>query len=250
MVPVARFLLRIGISYNEFSEVSKMAFIKVGAEDYGIRGRPTNTSRISAMTGISRREVTRLRESLNEYDVDPRADLSPIGDVLHHWYTNSTYVTDEGFPKPLPYSGSGPSFESLISHSGVDVPAGAMRVELIRCGAVSESEDCLLLPTRRQAVPDPLDLKLLTSISFNLRALASTIAHNSNPTRSPDAGWIERFVQSPPVSDGERIVFRQVLRKRIEEFSEAIDDGFSSIGTGAENDSGRIGVGVYYYEDD
>ncbi len=250
LVPVARFLLRTGISYNEFAEVSRMAFIKVGLNDYGIRGRPTNTSRLAAMTGISRREVTRLRDLSFEYDSDPRAGLSPIGDVLHHWYTDPRFLESPGTPKELPFSGSDDSFEALVTLAGTDVPIGAMKVELIRCGAVREAKDGFLRPTRRHAVPEDFDMKLLTSLAFNLRALASNIAHNSNPERRQDEGWIERFVQSRPLTSEQRSEVRLALRQQIEQMSEQIDDSFSSLDSDLTKDSGRVGVGLFYYEDE
>jgi len=61
MVPVARFLLRSGISFTEFSEVTRMAFVEVASRDYGLRGTTTNVSRVAALPGISRKEDTGLR---------------------------------------------------------------------------------------------------------------------------------------------------------------------------------------------
>ena len=88
LVPVARFLLHRGISYREFEEIARNAYVKVASDEYGIRGRPTNASRIAAMTGIPRKDVTRIRESLDDYEVTPKTDLSPLGDVLHRWFTD------------------------------------------------------------------------------------------------------------------------------------------------------------------
>ena len=51
--PVVRILLRYGIGYREFAEVTKTAFVDVASADFGIRGRPTNISRVAVMTGLS-----------------------------------------------------------------------------------------------------------------------------------------------------------------------------------------------------
>lgn len=48
--PLARALLRSGIGYREFSDMAKVAFVNVAADDYGLRGRATNTSRIAVIT--------------------------------------------------------------------------------------------------------------------------------------------------------------------------------------------------------
>jgi hypothetical protein len=60
--PIARFLMKSGIGYREFAEISKSAFVDVATSDYGLRGRPTNISRVAVMTGLTRKEVKRLRE--------------------------------------------------------------------------------------------------------------------------------------------------------------------------------------------
>ena len=45
------FLLKHGITWNEFGEISKEAYVKAARDDYGIQGRPTNNSRVAMMTG-------------------------------------------------------------------------------------------------------------------------------------------------------------------------------------------------------
>ena len=60
--PLARALLRAGIGFREFEEISKTAFVDIATKDFGIRGRPTNISRVAVMTGLTRKEVRRLRD--------------------------------------------------------------------------------------------------------------------------------------------------------------------------------------------
>lgn len=87
----------------------------------------------------------------------------------------------EGQPRPIPVDGVDKGFEGLASRCAGDLPAGALRSELLRTGAIVETSDGRLHPTRRQAVPADFSDKLVTSLSFNLYGLASTIAFNSNP---------------------------------------------------------------------
>jgi hypothetical protein len=249
LVPVARFLLRSGISYSEFAEVSRMAFVKVGSTDYGIRGRPTNASRLAAMTGISRREISRVRDLIADYEKDPRIELSPLGDVLHTWHTNPDFLTVDNKPMALMFSGDGASFESLVNRACPSVPPGAVRVELLRTGAIREGPGDELIPNRRQVIPEEFDEKLISSVAFNLHGLASTIAYNSNEKRR-GLGRIERFVQSAFLDDTQRRRVRATMRKRIERFSDEVDDSFG-LSRGVEEGSGaRVGVGIYYYEED
>ena len=249
LVPLARVLLRNGISFREFSELSRIAFVHVAGRDYGIRGRPTNVSRVAAMTGIGRKEIRRLRLLGGEYERDPRLELNPLTDVLHHWYTDPRYLDSSGLPLKLPYRKGPVSFCNLVKQTAGDVPAGAIKVELTRCGAVREDGEGYLTALRRHVVPEAFDEKLISAMAFGLRGLVTTIAHNSDPERVTEP-HIERVVHSDPLTLESRKVLRELLRKRIMAFTEEVDDLFSIENQAGSSPRSRIGVGVYYYEDD
>jgi len=59
--PVVLLLLKSGISWKEFSDLAKEKFVTVATEAFGIRGRPTNVSRVAILTGLDRRDVAKLR---------------------------------------------------------------------------------------------------------------------------------------------------------------------------------------------
>ena len=112
MLPIARFLLRSGVGFKEFAEVSRMAFVQVASNDYGLRGRPTNISRVAAMTGIARKEVKRLRSARADYDDQMIVEAGPLSDVLQRWHTEKGYLDRMGRPRPLRMQGRSPSRSS------------------------------------------------------------------------------------------------------------------------------------------
>jgi hypothetical protein len=249
LLPIARLLLRSGVSFNEFAEIARVAFVEIASNEYGLRGRPTNVSRVSAMTGITRKEVRRLRQVADRYPDSLRVELSPLSDVLHRWFTDRTYLARDGRPKRLRYSGGPVSFSGLVKECASDLPVGAIRVELIRCGAVSVDEKERLVAKRRHVVPEALDDRVVTSIVFSLRALASTVAFNCGDPPI-ELGRIERFVESNPLKGPDVDEIRGRLRKRITKFTEDIDDFFSKATQSTHRADKRVGVGVYYYEDE
>ncbi len=250
MLPVARFLLRNGVSYREFEHVSRLAFVEVASTEYGLRGRPTNISRVAAMTGIGRKEVSRLRRRSAEYAESPRVDLSPLSDVLHRWHTDPAFLDAKGQPKPLSYQGRRSSFAALVKVCGGDLPPGAVRFELVRCGAVIEKPKRFLQAVRRTVIQSGQDERLISSMVFNLRSLASTIAFNSVDPPRGDLGRIERFCESDPLSEHAIATNRPMLRERIQRFITGIDDMFADTKPKALEAGRRVGVGVFYYEDD
>jgi hypothetical protein len=199
------------------------------------------------MTGIGRKEVSRVRKLKAQYDDDPRVEVSPLTDVLHHWFTDPKFMEKSGKPKTLELHGTGECFAQLVRECAGDRPAGAIKTELIRCGAVKQLEDGRLQAERRYVMPENVDEKLINSLSFALRGLASTIAHNSNPATADLR--VQRIVESEDTTEEERRVLRETIRERLITFSEEIDNLFPRTKARQIDRAHRVGVGVYYYED-
>ena len=129
------------------------------------------------------------------------------------------------------------------------MPVGAIRVELIRCGAVALDRSQRFVAKRRHVVPEALDDRTVTSIVLGLRALASTVAFNSGDPPK-DLSRIERFVESNPLNGDKVAEVRARLHKRITDFTEEVDDFFATVEQSPDRASKRVGVGIFYYEDD
>lgn len=181
MRPIARYLIRNGVGFREFSEIVKEAYVEVTSEDYGIRGRPTNISRVAVLTGLTRKEVSRLRQKLHDSartrdGVEQSKGRPEL--VLERWFHDTAYLDSEGRPLPMPSEGDRPSFTSLVRDVGGDIPPGAMVKELIRAGSVVESEDGTLLAVRETFVPEAADPQAIDFAGDAIRDLAQTINHN------------------------------------------------------------------------
>lgn len=250
MKPMAKCLLKCGIGYSEFSEISKRAFIDTAAKDFGIRGRTANVSRISAMTGISRREVKRVRDA-NDWLINTTTSVrSPAADILHFWHHDPSFRDAMGEPAPLPFEGGDVSFVSLARRYGGDRPPGALLKELIRVGAISDDGAGRLAVQMKHFVPSGSEEKLLLSMAQNLRALLTTICHNTSKAESEE-GRIERFVYGEVEGAEVIAAFRKLARERIRKFTEEIDAELGAVecvSARHEAPSKTVGVGVYYFE--
>lgn len=251
LVEMAKFLQAAGISYIEFEETARKAFVKSASESFGLRGRLANASRVAAVTGLPRKEIGLIRRQLENLHYSSSTRLSPPGDVLTGWYTDQKYLDDTGTPIPLSLSGGSPSFADLVDDYARDIPPNNILKELRRIGAVEGEHE--IRPLRRDVVPLEMEEKLVEAITFSLRGLCSTIAHNTCRDIETSAR-IERFVFSPPLSPDKMLATRCDLEPTITGFAESIDDQFSSIqmeegqneAPGSENK--RVAVGVYYVE--
>ena len=254
--PIAKMLLRNGVGFREFNEISKAAFVDVATKDYGLRGRPTNISRVAVMTGLTRKEVRRIRDKIEEGQESVVARSTPLGAVLSAWYTDKEFLDESGIPRPMSFDGESPTFSDIVKRAGGDIPPGAMRTELKRIGAVDEGEDGLLRPLKRYAVSLGADEMLITGLVRGLQPLAASIAHNTDPTNTSGETWVQRTVSTDSVRREDVARLRRISHDRLEEFTEAIEDLYAAYETLHSSDKdkveskvGTIGVGVFYFED-
>lgn len=253
MKPIARILLRFGVGFREFSEVAKVAFVDVASSEYGLRGRPTNISRVAVMTGLTRKEVRRLRDKLEagHQTVSPRS--TPLSEVLHRWHSEKEFLDETGGPAVLPFSGDSPTFSQLVKKFGGDIPAGAMRTELKRIDAIEEQENGDLKLVRRSVAPQGLDEKMMVSLIHGAYPMLATIAHNIDPNRKEDT-WpqITAFTRHVRKSDLARI--RRISKDRLTDIAFTFDDLFMAYETLHENedadaDQNLVAVGTFYFEE-
>ena len=126
--PVVRFLLRNGVTWDEFKELSKDMYVDVARAEYGIQGRPTNNARVAVITGLSRREFARIRDKLLEGAESP--DLrqgNRISKILTGWHVDPEFLGEDGRPKDLLTTGPTGSLSSLLKRYAGDLPHGSLR---------------------------------------------------------------------------------------------------------------------------
>ena len=95
--------------------MSKEAYVTVARDDHGIQGRPTNNSRVAMLTGLNRREVTRIRDRLLDgEDGTDRLQGSRFSRILSGWHSDNEFIDDHGQPNDLPMTGPMGSMSSLL----------------------------------------------------------------------------------------------------------------------------------------
>jgi len=252
--PIARALLRTGIGYREFAEISKTAFVDVAGKDYGLRGRPTNISRVAVMTGLTRKEVRRIRDKTEVGDVTGVKRLTPMGQVLHRWFTENDFLTKDGKPLVLDFDRGDVSFATLVKRFGGDIPPGAMRTELKRIKAIEELDDGRVRALKRSVVGLEDHEKLISGLAHVLYPAALTMAHNTSAESEAEA-WTHLSASTQSVRKNDLSRIRRVSSDRAAAFVESIDDFLAAYETlydfDTESDTQKaVGIGVFYFEED
>ncbi|MEO5660045.1 MAG: DUF6502 family protein [Polaromonas sp.] len=129
LTPLAQLCVGKGLSIQMIEERLREAFVQAARQAHADQPSARLTSRISATTGLTRREVTRL-ESLPERQREPHR--SPITELFMRWLADPALCNATGEPRPLPRSGAAPSFEALAQSVTRDVHSRTLLEELCR----------------------------------------------------------------------------------------------------------------------
>jgi len=248
--PIVRLLLKNGVMWKEFAELSKSVYVEVAGRDYGIGGRRTNASRVSILTGLTRREVKRQRDLLEGEPAPAQSKTSNATRLLSGWFQDPDFIGDDGAPLPLTREGREASFAALHRRYGGDIPASAMLKELIQAGAVAEGGG-QLRAISRYYMPDPLDPEAVIRAGSVVNDLGSTVAWNLvRPEGAPSR--IEGRATEPRVPVRRVTEFREFLEEHGQAFLELVDRWLHENRAPSDSDKKtvRLGAGVYMIENE
>jgi len=254
LLPVIRFLLKHGITWSEFGEISKEAYVQVARDDYGIQGRPTNNSRVAMMTGLSRREVARVRDHLLEGEQDfEKQQGNQISRILTGWHVDGEFTGEDGQPKDLPATGNTGSLSSLLKSYAGDLPHGAIRKEMEQRGLIEELNSGEFRVLKRDYVYSELDPGIVRRMGVALHDHAATLEHNLNEDRD-SAPRFEAIADNAKLSPRAFRTFQKLVESQGLAFLEEMDSWLSKheIDNTPDTDTHpvRLGVGVYLIYDE
>lgn len=247
--PVASFLLKCGLTWREFSELSKAVFVETATDEYGIRGRPTNVSRVALLTGISRKEVGRQRALLAAAPQPPANKTTDATRLLSGWHQDSEFLSSAGTPRALPAEGAGASFAELCLRYAPDIPVSTMLKELKRVGAVEEDRAGQLHARLRYYMPTQFDPQWVLNAGSVFADLGANINYNLAAGDAPT-----RFLGRASDADvsAEHVpAFYDYMEARGQEFLEDIDNWLAEhrANDAAAGNTVRLGAGAFLIQD-
>ncbi len=253
--PIIKILIRYGIGYNEFAETVKTAFVDVGSADFGIRGRPTNISRVAVMTGLTRKEVRRLRTKIESGRNPIKVKTTPLTEILHRWHSEDQFLDKQGRPATLEFAGDGNTFSTLVRMFGGDVPPGAMRTELKRVGSVVEDGEGRLSVKRRSFFASDQTEHLRTSLVHSVYPLLANICNNTS-TENSENHMPQYATYSIEIAESDIPRLRRMCSDRLSDLAASFDDLFIAFEQSSEKSAEHrkskvrpVVVGLYFFDE-
>jgi hypothetical protein len=250
--PLVRILLRHGIPYDVLSAIARQVYVRVAAEEFALPGKKQTTSRISILTGLTRKEVRRIMTTTDVDNQEATDRYNRAARVITGWVRDKEFHDKAGDLLALPVEGENASFGALVRCYSGDIPVRAMLDELLRVGAVRKTKEGRIRLQARFYVPEKSETDKLQILGSDTADLIATIAHNL--TAKVTARFQRKVMyDNVPVEAVQE--FQRLSANRAQLFLEGIDRWLSQqdrdvnpavTGTGRK----RVGVGLYYFEDD
>ena len=242
--PLAALCLERGVRFAAVEEQLKKSFVDAARAKGGVPAR--DVSRVSAATGLSRREVARISQDL----VAPAAvRRSPATQIFTRWLGSKRYHDARGRPRALKRQGKAPSFESLAQSVTQDVHPRTLLDELCRLGLaeVNTKTDTVRL-VRDAFVPSHDRVRILGFLSANVGDhMAAAVAN----VLSPSPVHLEQAIFANELSAESTAALRAIVGERWKELVKALVpeiQAFIDADAKAQRRTDRrLRVGLYSY---
>jgi hypothetical protein len=258
--PLVRILIRNGVAAPETGELLRQAFVDAATSDeFQLPGRRMSDTRVAILTGLSRKEVHRLRsESVATWS---GTNLGRVGRVIAGWNQDPEFTGPYGLPRSIPFEDDpeidAPSFTELVRRHSGDMAPRAMLDELLRTGLAEIDDDGLIRNTGRTYIPNQLNPAALERLGKVLARLADTLDFN-NHVESSRLGRFERHVETDVgLTEEQYEQFRVYLAQKCQQLLETLDNWVAmQEGRLGGKRSERLpkkklitGVGIYHFLD-
>jgi hypothetical protein len=247
--PLVRILLRNGVAYGTLAGWIRQVYVDVAFEDFAPEGKKQTISRVSALTGLTRKEVKRLVEK-DEAEAEPgQARYSRAIRVISGWLKDRRFQDEQGKPGVLPVEGRRNSFALLVKEYSGDIPTRAMLAMLEEAGSVKVVRDKVRL-VRRAYVPGSDAVEKIRILGSDVYELVSTIDHNL--TAGPDELRFQRKVAYDNIDPVAAEKLKKMSAKKAQQLLEYLDKQLASneLDEGTAERGKYISVGIYYHEQD
>ena len=256
--PMVAMLLKNGVTYKEFMHLCKQSYVDVAQKQFGLRGRPTNTVRVSAITGIDRRDVKAIKEILAQggdaQDVDS-ANQDRMSRIVRGWHDDPDFKTAAGKPADISLESGELSFKALAHRHAGGLPLNVILKELLNAGCVEMLDSGKLRLIKSFYSPPGLNPEALLRASNVVRDLGETLFHNlyTSSERARETPRIERRAMTE-VSSSDAKAFKAFVHDEGQKFIETIVQWLIEHEATEESKTNdakpvvRVGVGIYGIE--
>ena len=242
------------MTHTELNDLMRQTYVEVAFEHFSIPEQEMTNSRVAVLTGLSRKEVVRMRDALAKNQSLQKFKPNRAQRVVNGWLSDSEFLDNDGNPLVLPIKNlkagkQHGSFVALVKRYSGDITYGAVLEELNHVGVTEQPDADSVELINSAYVPRKDELEQVRIIATSVADLFETAVHNI------DAKDISKRFQR-------QVVYSDIDETQIENFKQLTADTSAPLlqelnaflskhrkkkdaETGAQK---RVGFGIYYIE--
>ena len=249
--PLVILSLKKGISYGTFASLLKWVFYDVAKKELTLEGRKQTQSRISVITGFSRKEVKRLSELDPPTMRHQKEQYNRATRVISGWRRDNDYLDAQGQPIAIPITGDGATFEMLVKRFSGDMPPRAVLDELLRLGTLQLESDNRVRLVQEAFMPTADEAIKFQILGTDAELLISTIEHNID--RDKTTPFFQRKVYYDNLPDEILADFRRrsgiSAQKLLDDLDRYLAINDRDVNPELKGTGRNIaGIGIYYFQ--
>ena len=249
LVPLAKVMLRFGVSHQSFVEWSKIAFIEAARQSDSIKHKKQPNTAISIVTGLHRKDVQRLIKTDSSQEDSASNQTNRLLRVVQGWLRDTDF-SSSGKPMLLPFEGE-KSFTELNRRYSGDMKPKAMLEELEKNGMIAVDENKMVKLISMQFIPKG-DIGKMEILGFDAAAMIQTINRNLDLQTQESLFQKKVYYDNLPKSilpEFKNLVNQKSMQLLLEldHFLKQYDGDFSGQAIEPKEKMGA-GVGIFYFD--
>lgn len=250
--PLAGFVFDSGLSVKDVHSILRTAAVRSMATRQLEISRRVNISGISASTGISRAEISRILKSGTASAVDNQdRHQQSTNRILSAWHQDPRFTTPNGQPADLRIYGRGCTFESLVKLHGKGIPTRAVLDELIRTRSIELRSSQSVRLKAEVSVDRGITPQVVKAFGDRVTELMTTLLQNM---RDPENSVFAASAAYARVPANELPLLRREISTRGAEFLSEIEEivargPVNSRSSKKPKNAPSVSVTIFYYEE-
>jgi hypothetical protein len=244
---LAKFMIRTGVSYGEFSKIAKKAFVDSAQEDFALENGKQSISRIAALTGLRRHDVSDISKSKEVIFPTQHTNKNRLALVLRGWLSDKVFLNADQSPKALYLSEQEPSFKTLVLKYSKDITHGTILDDFLQNNTVTIHRNRVKL-TNKKYYDESDALEEKSALPIDIAELIETIDNNTNPNKK--FSYLQRKIFINNVPQNLLDSYRESSKKLGQSFLEEVHHwhNLNKREDVATEEFKDITIGVYYHE--
>lgn len=248
MRPLSRVLMQHGMAWGDFMEAARKAWVDEAFCQRQLTGKRATISSVSALTGLTRRETSRIRGEPIEGDSERDARYNRAARVVSGWVSDRRFHDASGEPRDLPMDAADGFADLVRTYSG-DIPTVAM-LRLLEASSTVTVEASMVRLAQRAYIPASTPVEQITMLGTDTGELIATMGHNF--AAAPGQRVFQRKLHNPAVRPEALAEFRAMSSAESQALLERCHRWLAA----HEVDPGDhraipvyVAMGIHYYDD-